>query len=119
MTIAFSLLLLAAAFGSFLALGVLQGTSNGWKTPLVHGLIGAGGLLVLVLASDAPHASRALGLAGFTPGAEILLGIALLLGVLVFSATWRRGKPPGFLVGAHALVAIGGIVMVLAIVSLG
>lgn len=118
MTIALSFLLLAAAVGSFLALGVAEGRSNGWKVPLAHGLVGATGLLALVIASVGFRAAPVDGLAGFMPGAEILLGIALLFGLRVFFATRRGGRPSGLVIGTHALVAIGGIAMVLAIVSL-
>jgi hypothetical protein len=59
-----------------------------------------------------------MGLGGFGAGAEILLGLALLLGLFVVIAAWRQRRPAGLLLGTHATLAIAGITLVLAIASL-
>lgn len=120
MIISLGFLLLAATLGSWLAVSVAQGGANGWKVPLVHGLIGAGGLLVLILALGSRHrpVGAGMGLAGFGTGAEILLALALLFGLTIVRAGWNGRRPSGLVIGTHAMFAIGGIVMVLAIASL-
>lgn len=117
MNLTLALLLSAAAIGMFLAVGVAAGRSNGWRIPLLHGLCGFAGLVALLVASRAAAPVR--GLAGFRPAAAILLGIALLFGLRMLVVARRGGRPSGLAVGTHALIATGGIVMVLAIAALG
>jgi hypothetical protein len=48
----------------------------------------------------------------------MLLGLALLLGLVTIPAVWRRRRAAGALVGAHAGLAIAGLVMLLTLVAL-
>jgi hypothetical protein len=121
MTIALLFLLTAAALGGYLSIGYLRGTpppAAGWMLGLVHGVVGAAGLLELVIGLGGKRDLAAYGVAGFGIGAEGLLGIAILLGLLVIVAQWRGKRLSGVVIGAHASVAITAIVLVAAIVAL-
>ncbi|BAJ79441.1 MULTISPECIES: hypothetical protein [Acidiphilium] len=124
MTIPLSLLLLAASLGAWLGVRAMQqGGVNGGGVfgrllgPL-HGVLGAMGLTALVIALARHPVPARMGLGGFGAGAEILLGLALLLGLFVVIAAWRQRRPAGLLLGTHATLAIAGITLVLAIASL-
>ena len=133
MTVAFDFLITAALLGGYLAVGYLRGPDAGspraritraritraWMTRAIHGVIGAIGLVELIVALGRHRALAPMGLGGFGAGAEILLGLALSLGLFVAAAGWRGHRSSGFLVGAHATAAIAGLTLVLAIVSLG
>ena len=84
----------------------------------LHGVLGAMGLTALVIALARHPVPAQVGLGGFGAGAEILLGLALLLGLFVVLSALRRRRPAGLLLGAHATLAIAGITLVLAIASL-
>ncbi|MCU4159669.1 hypothetical protein AiwAL_06070 [Acidiphilium sp. AL] len=125
MTIVFATLTVAALFGGCLAIGHLRGTEMAgsgfawvWIAKMIHGAIGAAGFaaLIVVLGRHRPIAS--MGLGGFGIGAEILLGVALCLGLSMAGMAWRGRRPAGFVVAAHATAAIAGLTLVLAIVSL-
>lgn len=114
MTIAVAVLCLAAALGGFLAICFVQARDAG-ALRLVHAGAGVAGLIALVLAQALGHGPPPRGLAGFGIGAEIVLAIALLFGLLALPGALRGRRPTGFLVGTHATLAIGGIVMALAL----
>jgi hypothetical protein len=121
MTIALFFLLLAAALGGYLSIGYLRGTpppAAGWMLGLVHGVVGATGLLELFIGLGGRRNLAAHGVAGFGIGAEVLLGIAILLGLLVIVAGWRGKRLSGIVIGTHASVAVTAIVLVSAIVAL-
>ena len=85
----------------------------------LHGAAGAAGLAVLLaaLAGAPPH--DAMGTARFGQIGAALLAAALVLGVAIAWTAWRRHRAPGALVGAHAGLAIAGLVVLLALVALG
>lgn len=121
LTLAFALLCGAALFGAALAIRYLAGT--GAKPPPaalppVHGTLGAAGLAVLILALRRGLPESSLDTAGFGPIAAALLGSALALGLATAPAAWRQRRPAGTLVGAHAGLAIAGLVMLLTLVAL-
>jgi hypothetical protein len=121
MTIALIFLLLAASLGSYLAVGFLRGTpppAAGVMLGLVHGVIGAAGLLELFVALGSVHHLATYGLSGFGTGAEVLLCLAILLGLVVAVPAWTGKRPSGLVVGAHASAAITALVLVIAIVIL-
>ncbi len=82
----------------------------------VHGLLGASGLGLLVLALGGPARGAAYGVSGFGSMAAILLGCAILLGLLVLRARLRR-RDPMFVIGIHATLAIFGLVLLAAYAS--
>jgi hypothetical protein len=104
-----------------LAIGHLAGASA-WPMPAalppLHGVFGAAGLAALILALRRGLPASSLGTAGFGPSAAALLGLALALGLVMIAPAWRRRRRPGALVGAHAGLAIAGLVVLLALVAL-
>ncbi len=59
------------------------------------------------------------GPAGFGRISAALLALALVLGLGIAWASWRGQRPAGALVGAHAAVAIAGLVVLWALLALG
>ncbi len=86
---------------------------------LGHGVLGAAGLVVLVVALSRGVPASGLGTAGFGPAAAVLFGIALALGISIALASFGRRRPAATLVGVHASLAIGGLVVLWALISLG
>jgi hypothetical protein len=74
-------------------------------------------VLLLALARGLPPSQ--MGTGGFAPIAAGLLAAAFSLGLALAFLSWRRGRPGGALVGAHASFAIAGFVLLLALVALG
>jgi len=84
----------------------------------MHGLLGAAGLAVLVLALQGPVRGAATGTASFGTIAAILLATAFAAGLGIALAHLRRARPPGALIGLHALLAISGVVILAAYILL-
>ncbi|MGC9270443.1 MAG: hypothetical protein ACP5E6_09850 [Acidiphilium sp.] len=119
--ISLNFLIVAALLGGYLVafhLRAVPPPPAGWMIGLVHGTIGAAGLLELVVALAGHRPPRTAGLGGFGVGAEVLLALAIALGLLIVASARRGGRPSGLVIGAHASVAITGIVLVLTIVML-
>lgn len=115
------LLVLAASLGAYLVIGLLRATKP--RPPdrligLVHGAIGAVGMLELVVGVGHLHGLQKRGLAGFGGTAEILTGLAILLGLLVVNWSWQGRRPPGLVVAVHASVAITAIAVVMALAQI-
>jgi hypothetical protein len=121
LTLAFALLCGAALLGAALAIRYVAGTAAlplPAALPPLHGVLGTAGLAALILALRRGMPWSSLGTAGFGPSAAALLGLALTLGLVTIAAAWRRRRPPGVLVGAHAGLAIAGLVMLLTLLAL-
>lgn len=122
MGIAMLVLSLAALGG--LALAMLHGSlPEGKHIPfavgLSHGLAGAAGLALLVLGllREAPHGASK-GAAGFGTFAAVLLGGTLLLGLAPVQARLRRRGLPVLALGLHATLAVLGLTLLAAYLSL-
>ncbi len=125
LNVAFTLLLLAAVLGGFLALGFIR---VGDTAPaviralrpyarglgLVHGGVAAAGLLALIAALRDPAIHAAIGVAGFGLVAAWLFGIALAFGLVILATARRRRGRASLLVAVHATLAISGIVVLMA-----
>lgn len=112
----------AAAIGAVLAIPFLRGKEARrlpWLAALVHGGIGVTGLAVLSAALWQGLPASGMGTGGFGPAAACFLAVALVLGLAIALASWRRRRPAGTLVAIHAGVAIAGVVLLWALVSLG
>ncbi len=83
-----------------------------------HGLLGAAGLLALLPALAGPPRGVAQGAGQFGLVAAVLLALALLLATVLLAARLRRRALPSLVVGMHATLAIGGVVMLAAWASL-
>jgi hypothetical protein len=116
---AFALICAAAAIGAGLAVAHLR-EAPARPSPflaLVHGAVGGAGLAALVAALRGGLARAGMGLSGFGPISAGLLGIAFAFG-LALGLSARRRRPSGALIGAHASLAIAGLVVLLALIAL-
>jgi hypothetical protein len=96
---------LAAVLGIVVALQLLQKRETSKPTALVHGLLGAGGLVVLIVYTmQNPHK--------FLTSAIVLLVIAALGGVILFANDLRKRPGPTFLIIVHALAALAAVGLV-------
>ncbi len=123
MTDALGLLLLAAAIGAWLAFDATRDrgerpTCDAGAKAMLHGVVGSLGLAALVVSLDRHPVAPRMGLGGFGAGAELLLGLALCLGLSVIVIASRGRRIPGLLLAIHATLAIAGISLVLAIAAL-
>ncbi len=120
--LAFELLCVAGLIGLALALLHLRGLGSRPPHPAIaalHGGVGATslGVLLAALGGERPH--HPMGTAGFGRTAVGMLAVALALGLAIAWARWRRHRPSGALVGAHAGFAIAGLVVLWALIALG
>jgi hypothetical protein len=109
---AFIVLVTAMAFGA--ALAVLHMRPAGavpWPLAALHGLMAIGGLGCLLLALRGPPRGLDTGTASFGTIAAVLLALAALAGGGIVAARLRRRRPAGALIGIHASLAIGGLVI--------
>jgi hypothetical protein len=117
-TLAVWVLTLAVAAGTVLALWHLRATDGAGRPPLAagiaHGLAGAVGLVVLLLALTGPPRGVAAGVGSFGTLAAVLFAGALATGVAVL--VLRR---KAVVIAIHAGIAITGYVLLLAWSSLG
>jgi hypothetical protein len=109
---AFLVLAAAMLLGTLLAILHLRGGAMpSWYAGALHGALGACGFAVLVVALGAPARSRATGTASFGVLAAVFFAIALLSGVGLLIQRFRKRPLPGVLIGAHATIAIGALVI--------
>jgi hypothetical protein len=117
----FTLLLIAAALGSVLAALSLR---PGLPPPapmygVLHGCLGAGGFVALLIALRGPPRGVAMGVGSFGALAAVLLGVALLAGLIMLAVRARVRQVPGLIIGIHATIAISGIVILAAYTLMG
>lgn len=101
---------IAALGGLVLAAHVLRGKFAPWALSLLHALLGASGLIVLVVLVLQGAAPQRL-LAGFA-----LLLVAALGGFFLASFHLRKTLPPKAVVVVHAGVAVVGFLTLLSMV---
>jgi hypothetical protein len=111
---AFIVLFVAVVFGSILAIPYLRESAAApWPVGALHGLIGIGSLVVLALALRGPPRGVDQGVGAFGLIAAALLALAALAGLVQFVLRLRERRLPSPLVGLHAMLAIGGFVVLL------
>jgi hypothetical protein len=121
--VAFAVLTAAVLAGTVLA--VLYARGPGARrlpalVPATHGVVGAAGLAALILAVRhglGPAAGR-LGMNGFGAIAIGLFLLALMLGLAIAATSLRGKRPGGALVSAHAMIAVAGFTLLIAIVAM-
>lgn len=100
---------IAAVGGLILAAHVLRGRFAPWAVSLLHALLGAAGLILLVImAIQGAGAGRLL-------AALALLVLAALGGFFLASFHLRRKLPPKAVVFAHAGLAVVGFLTLLSL----
>jgi hypothetical protein len=119
---AFAILGAALLLGSVLA--VLHLREPGAARPprrfgALHGLLGIAGFLALLLALRGPARGLETGTASFGLIAAALVGLALLAGGGILATRLLRRRLPGALLGIHATLAVGGVVILAAYVLVG
>ncbi len=120
--LSFSLLVVAALLGFALAALHLRTGAAAlpwWWLGAVHGLLGFVGLIVLLLALQGPPRGVALGVGSFGESAAVLLALALLVGLAILVARLRYRRISGLAIGAHATLAISGLVILAAYTLVG
>jgi hypothetical protein len=120
--LALAILCIAALIGAALAVGYMRRPAAGRARPALpacHGALGAAGLAVLLAALGRGLPRSVMGTAGFGCTSAALFVLALVLGLGIARAAWRGRRPAGALVGAHAAVAIAGLVVLSALLALG
>lgn len=101
---------IAAVGGLILAAHVLRGKFASWALSLLHALLGATGLVLLIVQLLQGSAAQRL-LAGF-----VLLLVAALGGFFLASFHLRKRLPPKAVVLGHAGVAVAGFLTLLSLV---
>jgi hypothetical protein len=118
-----SLILLGIAmlFGFVLAALNLRGSDK--APPLLvrvaHGVLGAAGLGALLLTMGTPVQGASAGVGPFRMDAVVLLGAALLLGLGILATFRIAPKSAGAVIALHATIALFGLAILAAYVSLG
>ncbi len=118
LTLSLSLVCAGALIG--LTLAVLHGLGRSpplWPG-LVHAAVGLGGLGVLLAALGGPPRGVALGGGSFGMVSAAMLCVAALAGALILALRLRRARPSVMLIGLHATLALFGVVVLAAYLSL-
>jgi len=121
MSFAFWTVTLAVVWGAGLSFLFLNPV---WRRPAwvaaIHGIVGATGLglLILALRTQDPRA-EALGVGAFAKYAAVLLSAALILGLVIGFGPLSIRRRRGFLIAIHGTIAISGFVLFMAYRSLG
>ncbi len=115
-----SLFMLCAGATLGLGLALLHGLGRppALSAGLAHGTLGLGGLAVLMAALGGPPRGVALGGASFGVFAAVMLAATALAGLLILTARARRWRPSALLIGLHATLALFGVVILAAYLSL-
>jgi len=115
-------LVIAVLFGSWLAVLHFDGRPPErapWPLALLHAGLALGGFALLAVALQGPPRGADQGTAAFGITAAALLAGAIALGLGIFVRFRLRRKGAGALVGLHAALAVGGIVILAAYVLAG
>jgi hypothetical protein len=119
---AFIILGIAVSIGFGLAIQYLhtEGTKPPpWPLALLHALSAIGGLGCLLLALRGPPRGLDLGTGSFGIFAATLIVMAALVGGLMLAARILKKRSAGILVGVHAMLAVGGFVILVVYVFPG
>ncbi len=121
LTAAIGVLLAAVVMGAGLAIAQLRTTGARripWPVGALHGLLGAGGIVLAVLAPAETGAAQA-GAGGFRAIGVVLLCLALLAGLTILRRRLSGGPLTMTRIGIHALLAISGVVVLGAYLAVG
>jgi hypothetical protein len=104
--------------GVTLGLRYLRGGGRWPGAGIAHGLMGAAGFGLLVIALQGPRHGDAMGVGSFGIAAALLFGIALAFGPFIPISMRRTPRFAGLLLATHATLAITAYVLFLAWASL-
>ncbi len=118
-----SLILLGIAMLFGFGLAALHLRESAKAPPLLarvaHGVLGAAGLVALLLTLGQPAQGVNEGVGTFRLDAVVLLGAALLLGLGILVTFRVAPKSAGAVIALHATIAMFGLAILAAYVSLG
>ena len=118
LTLAFWILAATVVFGSALAFLHLRAAKlPPWPVGALHGMAGATGLVVLILALQAPARGAEYGVSAFGPAAAVLVALALVMGLVVLILARRFRRTSGLVIAIHSTIAVTAFVLLLAYVS--
>jgi hypothetical protein len=117
--LAFVVLSAVVVAGIVLALLHLRGVRPHRVVGALHGLAGAAGLAVLLLALRGPPRGVLSGVESFGDVAAVVGVAALVAGLGIVVMARRSWGGVGLVIGVHATLAVTGYVVLLAYVSLG
>jgi hypothetical protein len=87
-----------------------------WQLAALHALVALGGLAVLALALRGPPRGLDQGTGSFGIISAVLFALAALVGGRMLMGRLRKRRPASTLIGVHAMLAIGGFVILIAYV---
>ena len=121
LSLSFALLLAAAVFGSVLAALHLRTdrAPPGALFGVMHGVVGVAGFVALLLSLGGPPRGAAMGVSQFGRAAAVLFAMALLVATPIVMAQRRGWRVPGIVIGAHAAIAVSGVVILAAYTLFG
>jgi hypothetical protein len=90
-----------------------------WPLAALHGLIGIGGLICLLLALRGPPRGLDQGTASFRAIGATLIALAALAGGGLLATRLRNRRRTGTLIGVHAALAVSGFVVLAAYLLAG
>lgn len=107
-------------FGATLALIYLRdGTAPRPLIGVLHGVVGAFGLGLLIVALRGPRRGDAMGAGSFGAVAAVLFAMALAIGPFIPLLLKRAPRVGGLVIATHASLAITAFVLFLAWTSMG
>jgi hypothetical protein len=108
----------AVLLGSMLAVWNLrpQTAPPPWPLAALHASVAIAGLVVLALALRGPPRGLDQGTGSFGIISAVLFALAALVGVRMLMGRLRKQRPASTLIGVHAMLAIGGFVILIAYV---
>lgn len=120
LTLAFWILAAAVTLGAGLAFMHLRAARiPPWPVGALHGVLGAAGLGVLILALRGPVRGVKYGVSAFGPVAAVLAALALLVGLIVLLLARRFKRATGLAIAVHSTIAVTAFVLLSAYLSLG
>lgn len=105
---------ITVCLGLWLSAVILINEAPSRKTPpvaLVHGLAGSVTVVLLLLALQGPRRGVQTGAGGFGWTGFVMLALALAGGLTILTLQLRRRGAPTLLIAFHAMLGIGGAIM--------
>jgi hypothetical protein len=95
----------------------IKPTGAVWAPGAAHGALGLAGFVIMLAGLAGPPRGVSMGAGQFGVIGAGMIAIGLLLGAAVFVGRLRRKPPVSLVLGIHATLAVGGLVMLAAYVA--